>query len=85
LGAQEVGEVVEAVGSVRVVGAEADLADGQGAFVQVGSVAAHRGTSTPTSPPYALITLDYRGEHGLRGLPDEDWLRQALIAAQARP
>jgi hypothetical protein len=27
----------------------------------------------------------YPGEHGLRGLPDEDWLRQALIAAQARP
>lgn len=27
----------------------------------------------------------YQGGHGLRGLPDEDWLRQALIAAQARP
>ncbi|HEV8652458.1 MAG TPA: hypothetical protein VG276_24490 [Actinomycetes bacterium] len=27
----------------------------------------------------------YQGEHSLHGLPDEHWLRQALIAAQARP
>jgi hypothetical protein len=26
----------------------------------------------------------YRVGHSLRGLPDEDWLRQALLAAEAR-
>jgi hypothetical protein len=26
----------------------------------------------------------YRVSHSLRGLPDEDWLRQALLAAEAR-
>jgi hypothetical protein len=27
----------------------------------------------------------YQGQHSLRGLPEEDWLRQALRTAQARP
>ena len=27
----------------------------------------------------------YRGRHSLRGLPEEDWLRQALLTAEARP
>jgi hypothetical protein len=27
----------------------------------------------------------YQGQHSLRGLPEEAWLRQALLAAEARP
>jgi hypothetical protein len=27
----------------------------------------------------------YQGQHSLRGLPEEDWLRQALLTAEARP
>jgi hypothetical protein len=27
----------------------------------------------------------YKGEHSLRGLPEEDWLRQALLTAETRP
>ena len=27
----------------------------------------------------------YQGQHSLRGLPEEDWLRQALLTAEGRP
>jgi hypothetical protein len=33
---------------------------------------------------YVLACRLYRVGHSLRGLPDEDWLRQALLAAEAR-
>ena len=34
---------------------------------------------------YVHACRRYQDGHGLRGLPDGDRLRQALIAAQARP
>jgi hypothetical protein len=27
----------------------------------------------------------YQGQHSLHGLPEEDWLRQALLTSEARP
>ena len=40
----DAGEMVEALGGVRVVGAQAGLADGQGAFVQPAGVGVPRPT-----------------------------------------
>jgi hypothetical protein len=34
---------------------------------------------------YVPACRRYQGGHGLCGLPDGDWLCQALLAAQARP
>lgn len=36
------------------------------------------------SEEYVHACRLYQGQHSLRGLPDEDWLRQALDAADAR-
>jgi hypothetical protein len=33
---------------------------------------------------YVYACRLYRVGHSLRGLPDEDWLRQALVTAEAR-
>jgi hypothetical protein len=33
---------------------------------------------------YVCACRLYQVEYGLRGLPDEDWLRQALLAAEGR-
>jgi hypothetical protein len=34
---------------------------------------------------YVYACRLYQGPHGLRGLPDEDWLRQALRTAARNP
>jgi hypothetical protein len=34
---------------------------------------------------YVLACRLYRVGHSLHGLPDQDWLRQALLAAETRP
>jgi hypothetical protein len=75
LGVQDGGEVVEALGGIRVVGAQAGLADGQGALAEgAGAVEVALGSPLPHPP---TLTIQQRSpRRGWRG-PAPDLARRA--------